>query len=1081
MPNQKSSKAKSDWDYQKSFHNSQSQEIDKLMDMVGLESVKAKFLAIKATLDLSVRQNRDLSRERFGSVLLGNPGTGKTTVARLYAKFLAVVGIIPGHKFVETTGSRLANGGVSECQKTIETLLKDGGGAIFIDEAYQLVQGSSLGGGQVLDFLLAEVENLTGKIVFILAGYQRPMEKFFAHNPGLPSRFPHELKFDDFDDTELMRILESWIEKTYNKQMKVDDGLGGLYCRISARRIGRGRGREGFANARAVENAMAKVSERQSERLTQQRRQGATRVDDFFLDGQDMIGPDPGHALKASGAWQRLQGMIGLGAVKKTVEALVDTIRYNYRRELDEQPLVEYSLNQVFLGNPGTGKTSIAKIYGQILVDIGFLSNGEVVVKNPSDFVGSVMGESEKNTKGILAATLGKVLVIDEAYGFSAGGTADGTGATSDPYRSAVVDAIVAEVQSTPGDDRCVLLLGYKDQMQQMFQNVNPGLSRRFPMDQAFVFEDFTKEELDLILDLKLKEQGYGITDRGRRVVSEMLERARNRAHFGNAGEIDILLNTAKMRHQKRLSSSKSTGRTADAVLDAADFDENFDRADQNKASVSKMFEGVVGCESIVSKLEGYQQMVKTLRQLNLDPREQLPFNFVFRGPPGTGKTSTARKMGQVYYDMGLLASNEVIETSATDLVGQYVGQTGPKTQQVLERSLGKVLFIDEAYRLAEGHFAKEAMDELVDCITKPKFAQRLIIILAGYDADINRLMSINPGLTSRFPESLQFDSLSPRECIQLLDELLSKEKRDLRAKSQVEFDITCLQSLDPDFTKEMLQRFGILSQTASWANARDVGTLAKSIFGKTLRSLKVSSGKKLHLGKETVIEELDSLINERSNRANYLKQCLSTASNRREQMDLPQRTQPGTQLKNQNSTKADVASSTKPDTAIEPDTPQQATTSERDPGVTDEVWAQLEKDKAAAEAKEKEYLRMMKEEEDQKKKILRLKEEEDKAAREAEEARQNADEDLRRRHEQARLQHEMQRRKEEAIARELEKQREALAEARRQEQAHQQKLRAMGVCVAGFRWIKQSGGYRCAGGSHWVSDAQLQCSNVPV
>lgn len=259
-----------------------------------------------------------------------------------------------------------------------------------------------------------------------------------------------------------------------------------------------------------------------------------------------------------------------------------------------------------------------------------------MVVKNPSDFVDSVIGGSEKNTRGILAATLGKVLVIDEAYGLFAGGSSDGTGAKSDQFRSAIVDTIVAEVQSTPGDDRCVLLLGYKDQMQQMFQNVNPGLSRRFPIDQAFVFEDFTKQELDLILDLKLKEQGYSVTDRARRVVSEMLERARNRPHFGNAGEIDILLNAAKMCHQKRLSSSRSTSRASDAVLDAADFDENFDRADKNEASVSKMFEGVVGCENIVSKLEGYQQMVRSLRQLNMDPRGTLPFNFVFRGPPGT-------------------------------------------------------------------------------------------------------------------------------------------------------------------------------------------------------------------------------------------------------------------------------------------------------------------------------------------------------------------------------------------------------------------------------------------------------------
>lgn len=376
MPPKKTSAAKGDWDYQKKFLNAQSQEIDKLIDMIGLESVKTKFLSIKAKVDVSIRQNIDLNHDRFGSVLLGNPGTGKTTVARLYAKFLSSMGIIPGDKFIETTGSRLANDGVSGCQKTIETLLKDGGGAIFIDEAYQLV-GSSFGGTQVLDFLLAEVENLTGKVVFILAGYQRPMEKFFAHNPGLPSRFPHELKFDDFDDTELMQILIGCIEKTYRNQMKVEDNLGGLYCRIVARRVGMGRGREGFANARAVENAMSKISERQAARLSRERRQGGGKIDDFFLSKEDMIGPDPSQALKSSSAWQKLQSMIGLDVVKKTVEAILDTMRYNYQRELDEKPLVAYSLNKVFLGNPGTGKTSIAKIYGQILVDIGFLSNGE--------------------------------------------------------------------------------------------------------------------------------------------------------------------------------------------------------------------------------------------------------------------------------------------------------------------------------------------------------------------------------------------------------------------------------------------------------------------------------------------------------------------------------------------------------------------------------------------------------------------------------------------------------------------------------------------------------------------------------
>ncbi|KAJ5272282.1 hypothetical protein N7478_007407 [Penicillium angulare] len=1044
-----------DWDYQKAYHNAQSPEVDALMGMVGLELVKSKFLAVKAKVDTAVRQNVDLSRERFGTVLLGNPGTGKTTVARIYAKFLSAVGIIPGDKFIETTGSRLSNEGIPPCQKMIEQLLKDGGGVVFIDEAYQMVHGGSFSGGQVLDFLLAEVENLTGKIVFILAGYQRPMEKFFAHNDGLPSRFPHSLTFEDLDDTELMMIMNCWIEKTWKKQMKVDDGPGGLYCRILARRIGRGRGREGFANARAVENAMAKVSERQSDRLTHQRQQGVSSIDDFYLDGEDIIGPDPSQSLKSSTSWQRLQGMIGLVDVKKTVESLIDTIQYNYRREIDEQPIVCYSLNKVFLGNPGTGKTSVAKLYGQILVDIGLLSSGEVIVKNPSDFIGSVLGESEKNTKAILAATLGKVLVIDEAYGLFAGGTSDGTGAKSDPYRSSVVDTIVADVQSTPGDDQCVLLLGYKDEMEQMFQNVNPGLSRRFPLDQAFVFEDFTEHELDQIVDLKLTEQGYGATDRARQVILEMLERARNRPHFGNAGEIDILLNAAKMQHQRRISSDKPKGGPLDSILDAADFDENFDRAEKNEANVAKMFEGVVGCERIISKLEGYQRLVKSLKGLNMDPREQVPFNFVFRGPP---------------------ASTEVIEASATDLIGQYVGHSGPKTQKTLERGLGKILFIDEAYRLAEGQFAEEAIVELVDSITKPRFSRKLIIILAGYDKDINHLMLINPGLTSRFPESLQFESLSPRDCIELLGNLLERNKEDILRRSGKNFDITCLYAAASDLNQKLTDGFGTLSKTASWASARDVDTLVKAIFGRTIKDPDSFRGSKLVLGQEAVIEELQNMINERRSRENF--QIKSSGMGLSPPANLPI----GTQLLDPlainmetRTLKLNTESSDKVDLPVKDCSNQQSPVPDRDSGVTDGDWNQLQKDTAASERAEKEYLDMVQQGEEHIREFIRLKEEEDKAAQSVEEARRQQKELLKARLEQERLQREIERRKQEEIVRKLEIKRQAEADFRRREQATQVKLRSMGVCDQGFRWIKQSGGYRCAGGSHWVSDAELQ------
>jgi AAA lid domain len=255
-----------------------------------------------------------------------------------------------------------------------------------------------------------------------------------------------------------------------------------------------------------------------------------------------------------------------------------------------------------------------------------------VVVKNPSDFVGDVLGASETTTRGILASTLGKVLVIDEAYMLAGNSSASESSSPSDPYKTAVIDTLVAEVQSVPGDDRCVLLLGYKDQMEKMFQDVNPGLSRRFPMSSAFHFDDYTDDDLQKILDLKLEQAGFDATSEAKKVVRGCLSRARNRANFGNAGEVDILLDQAKLRHQQRLSSRQT--RSID-ILEPLDFDPNFDRGERAAMNCRKLFEGVVGCDDLIAQLEGYQRIARNVKKLGMDPREQIPFNFLFRGPPG--------------------------------------------------------------------------------------------------------------------------------------------------------------------------------------------------------------------------------------------------------------------------------------------------------------------------------------------------------------------------------------------------------------------------------------------------------------
>jgi hypothetical protein len=188
-------------------------------------------------------------------------------------------------------------------------------------------------------------------------------------------------------------------------------------------------------------------------------------------------------------------------------------------------------------------------LYGRILAAIGLISKGGVIDKKASDFKGSAVGESEKQTSAILERAQGNVLLIDEAYLLNDGGNGQGS------YGADVLNTIVEKVQGA--GDIAVIMAGYEPEMRKMFRDQNPGLSRRFNAEVPLMFEDFSDLELLSILSKKCTDRNTKASFAVKRAAVQHLARRRALPHFGNAGAVESILADAKRRMVSRCKSAK--------------------------------------------------------------------------------------------------------------------------------------------------------------------------------------------------------------------------------------------------------------------------------------------------------------------------------------------------------------------------------------------------------------------------------------------------------------------------------------------------------------------------------------------
>lgn len=212
---------------------------------------------------------------------------------------------------------------------------------------------------------------------------------------------------------------------------------------------------------------------------------------------------------------------------------------------------------------------------------------------------------------------------------------------------------------------------------------------------------------------------------------------------------------------------------------------------------------GLIGLKKVKKLIEEIQAFVEIQKRREKEKliAEPLVLHMIFRGNPGTGKTTVARIIGKLFKEIGVLTKGHLIEVERADLVGEYIGHTAQRTREQIKKALGGILFIDEAYSLARGgekDFGKEAIDTMVKAMEDHK--DNLILILAGYQKEMSQFLKTNPGLKSRFPIHIDFPDYNLSELINIADLMLSSRQYSLTEGAREELKNLLLKQRGPEF-----------------------------------------------------------------------------------------------------------------------------------------------------------------------------------------------------------------------------------------------------------------------------------------
>ena len=740
-----------------------------MADIVGMEELKKSLTDIANVLQIEKRRDSAEAIIRNNIKILGPDGCGKTTAAHAACKVLAMLSLADDEIPVTTDYDSLVTDDEEELHNNIQELFNSAlGKCLIIENIHEFNDSSAYSiGSKIIDSIIKAYNAADGAVIMIITGREEETNELLIKKPKFSCLFNlGNVVLGKYSTDDLMKITDKLAEE---KNLIVND-TAKLLLRSKLENMA---SQPDFTYSKDLERIVTDAYINMSKRLAGKRR--AAENDYYIITEEDINASESEETVEELIA--KLNDMTGLNAVKEQVRTIVNLI--NARKMRAEEGIGDTgngTLHMVFTGNAGTGKTTVARIIGKIYRQLGVLPNGNFVECTRKDLISSIVGKTAPTVSEKVKEAMGGIMFIDEAYSLCRD--------DSDTYGKEAIETLLTEIENHR-DSFMVILAGYGPEMDK-FLDKNQGLRSR--MANFLNFEDYTVDEMVKIFKDIIKEKNMLLDVGLENDIRTLLDKRSRHKAFGNARGVRNVVEEIMRQQANRLADGADHSRNDFLIIKKEDITALIGEPGSGVRKtvddyLNELY-SMTGLASVKKKVESLAATAKAnqeMFQMGIENQSCGTLHMVFKGNAGTGKTTVARIIGNIYRELGVLSQGQLVECNRSSLVAGYVGQTAERTRAKIEEAIGGVLFIDEAYSLMQGgetDFGREAINELVAQVENHR--EDLCVIIAGYSDDMDMFLSANQGLSSRFSEKITFEDYTPDEMMIILNNMLAARNHRL-------------------------------------------------------------------------------------------------------------------------------------------------------------------------------------------------------------------------------------------------------------------------------------------------------------